>query len=69
MAWGLERLFGVPLEVAVGAGILMHLAIVVPVLVVGPVILRTEKVSWHDLVSAARQVRGLGAPAPAEGTP
>lgn len=68
MAWGLERLFGVPLEVAVGAGILMHLAIVVPVLAVGPVLLRTEKVSWHDLVSAARQVRGLGSPTGAEGT-
>lgn len=69
MAWGLERLFGVPLEVAVGAGILMHLAIVVPVLLVGPVLLRTEKVSWHDLVSAAQQVRGLGAPAAAEVAP
>jgi uncharacterized membrane protein YbhN (UPF0104 family) len=62
MAWGLEKLFGVPLELAVGAGILMHLAIVIPVFVVGPVLMKTERVSWHDLVSGARQVRGLGAP-------
>jgi hypothetical protein len=47
----------------------MHLAIVLPVFLVGPVLLRTEKVSWHDLVAAARQVRGLGSPAETEASP
>lgn len=60
MAWGLKSLFGVPAEIAVGAGILMHLAIIVPVFIAGPLLLRTEGVSWRDLVAAARQVRGLG---------
>jgi hypothetical protein len=38
----------------------MHLAIVLPVLVLGPALLYTEKVSWSDLVAAGRQVKALG---------
>jgi hypothetical protein len=38
----------------------MHVAIVVPVLVLGPTLLYTEKLSWSDLVAAGRQVRALG---------
>lgn len=60
MTYGLTRLFGVAPEVAVGAGILMHLAIVVPVLLVGPLCLRLERVRWHDVLAAGRGVRGLG---------
>lgn len=60
MAWGLDRLFGVPPATAAGAGILMHLAIVVPVVLVGPVLLRIDKISWEDLLAAAREVRDLG---------
>jgi len=60
MQFGLVSLFGVDPTVAAGAGILMHLAIVVPVLVVGPTLLYTEKVSWSDLVAAGKQVRDLG---------
>jgi len=57
----LVYLFGVPETAAVSAAILTHLASVVPVLVVGAVLLRTERLSWGDLLGAARQVRSLGA--------
>jgi len=60
MQFGLTSLFGVDPTIAAGAGILMHIAIVVPVLILGPVMLYTEKISWSDLVAAGRQVRGLG---------
>ncbi len=61
MTFGLEMLFGVPAGTAVAAGILMHLAVVVPVILIGTVLLRTERISWRDMISAARQVRSLGA--------
>jgi len=64
MALGLTSLFGVDPDVAVGAGILMHLAIVLPVLGLGPVLLRVERVSWHDLIAAARQIKSLGGATP-----
>lgn len=61
MKWGLTVLFGVPAGVAVAAGLLMHLAIVVPILVLGPILLRADRISWHDLLAGARSVRALGA--------
>jgi hypothetical protein len=60
MQLGLVSLFGVDPTIAAGAGILMHLAIVLPVLVAGPVLLYVEKVSFADLVAAGKQVRALG---------
>jgi len=60
MAFGLEMLFGVPADTAVAAGILMHLAVVLPVIVLGLVLLKTEGISWGDVLAAARGVRGLG---------
>jgi uncharacterized protein (TIRG00374 family) len=57
---GLTSLFGVDPAIAAGAGILMHVAIVIPVLILGPILLYTEKLSWSDLVAAGRQVRALG---------
>ncbi len=60
MAFGLQMLYGVPADVAVAAGILMHLAVVLPVIVLGLVLLRTERISWADVMAAARGVRGLG---------
>jgi hypothetical protein len=60
MQVGLVSLFGVDPTVAAGAGILMHLAIALPVLVLGLSLLYVEKVSWSDLVTAAKQVRALG---------
>jgi len=62
MQFGLVSLFGVDPTIAAGAGILMHLAIVVPVLIVGPMLLYVDKISWSDLVAAGKQVRGLGRP-------
>jgi uncharacterized protein (TIRG00374 family) len=60
MQFGLTSLFGVDPAVAAGAGLVMHLAIIVPVLVLGPILLYTEKIAWSDLVAAGRQVRDLG---------
>jgi glycosyltransferase 2 family protein len=60
MQFGLTSLFGVDPTIAAGAGILMHLGIVIPILLAGPVLLYTEKVSWSDLVAAGKQVRALG---------
>ena len=60
MAFGLQMLFGVPADAAVAAGILMHLAVVLPVIVLGLVLLKTERISWADVRAAARGVRGLG---------
>lgn len=70
MKWGLTSFFGIDPAVAAGAGILMHLAIVLPVLVLGPALLYTEKVSWADLVAAAKKVRAMGeAQTPVEAVP
>ena len=60
MQFGLVSLFGVDPTVAAGAGILMHLAIVLPVLVLGPVLLYVDGVSFTDLVVSGKQVRALG---------
>ena len=71
MAFGLQMLFGVPADAAVAAGILMHLAVVLPVIVLGLVLLKTERISWADVMAAARGVRGLGSengPSAAEGS-
>ncbi len=71
MAFGLQMLFGVPADAAVAAGILMHLAVVLPVIALGLVLLKTEGISWADMLSAARSVRGLGregGPSAAEGS-
>mgnify|MGYP001046127577 FL=1 len=60
MKAGLAGLFGVGEASAAAAGILMHLAVIVPVIVLGLVFLRTERVSWHDLLVAARGLRDVG---------
>ena len=52
-------LFGASEVIALGAGILAHLAVTIPVLTLGLVLLWTEKISWRDMVSAARQWRAL----------
>lgn len=61
MQVGLTRLFGVDATTAASAGLLMHVAIVVPILIAGPVLLYTERLSFADLVAAGKQVRSLGA--------
>jgi uncharacterized protein (TIRG00374 family) len=61
MQFGLTQLFGVDGTSAASAGLLMHLAVMLPVLVVGPVLLYLENLSLADLVRTARQIQGLGA--------
>lgn len=69
MTWGLTTLFGVPGEIAVGAGILMHLVCVVPVILLGLALLRIDRITWSDVLVAARRIKTLGARAsPARGT-
>jgi len=53
-------LFGVPAVSAVSAGLLTHVVITIPIIVVGVAMLWTENISWSDLVSGARQFRHLG---------
>jgi len=60
MTFALSTLFGVDHTLAVGAGIVMHLAIVIPILVLGPILLFSEKISWANLVTAAKQVKSMG---------
>jgi uncharacterized protein (TIRG00374 family) len=60
MPLGLTSLFGVDPTIAASAGILMHLAIFLPILTIGPLLLYTENVSLADLMAAARKVRALG---------
>jgi|KBSSwiStaDraftv2_1062776.scaffolds.fasta_scaffold47355_4 uncharacterized membrane protein YbhN (UPF0104 family) len=62
MQFGLTQLFGVDGTSAAGAGLLLHLAVMLPVLVVGPVLLYLENLSLADLVRTARQIQSLGAP-------
>ena len=63
MQVGLTGLFGVDPTTAASAGLLMHIAIVVPILLAGPVLLYTERLSFADLVAAGKQVRALGSTA------
>ncbi len=64
---GLVYLFGVPEVQAVSAGIVSHLASVVPVLIMGAIALWRERVSWSDLMRTARQVRDIGRVGPVVG--
>jgi uncharacterized protein (TIRG00374 family) len=59
MAFGL-MLYQVNDVVAVTAGILMHVVITVPVILLGVVFIWTEKISWKDVIAAARRLRELG---------
>ena len=61
MQLGLTQLFGVDGNLAAGAGLLMHLAVMLPVLLIGPAVLYAEQLSLADLVRTARQIQSLGA--------
>jgi len=68
MQVGLMQFFGVGEALATGTGILVHAAVVLPVILLGVVLLMVGRIPIQDLVAAARQVRGLGAsPAPPPG--
>jgi hypothetical protein len=62
MKYGL-LLFGVSEALSVSAAILVHAMNVLPVMIVGLAFAWIERVSWKDLVSASRQIKGLGADA------
>jgi uncharacterized protein (TIRG00374 family) len=66
MRVGLMELFGVAETLAVGAGLLQHAIVVLPIIVLGVVLLVVDRIPVQDLLHAARQVREMGsAPAPA----
>lgn len=60
MKAGLVFLFGVMEAQAVTAGILLHLAVVLPIIFLGLALLWIDRISWRDLLAAAREVRSLG---------
>jgi uncharacterized protein (TIRG00374 family) len=70
IVFGLTQLYGVAQPVAVGAGFLVHFAVVLPVILLGTVLLVVDRVPLRDMLDAARQVKNLGssaAPDPAVG--
>jgi len=77
MTFGLAELFAVEQSIAVGAGILVHLIVFIPIIVLGPALIALDRIPMADLLRAARQVRDLGASTdsvvvdgrPAEGSP
>lgn len=60
MKFGLVQLFGVAETAAVAAGLIVHLAIIVPVVSTGLLLLVVDRVPFTDLLAAARQVKSLG---------
>jgi hypothetical protein len=69
MNFGLT-LFGVSWNEAAGAGLIVHAAMILPLIVLGLILLGTEGISLRHLVEGARQFPGLGGsagsgPAPA----
>jgi uncharacterized membrane protein YbhN (UPF0104 family) len=59
MKFGL-MLFGVARTLAVSAALLMHAICIVPIVVLGLILLWTERISWKEFISAARQFKDLG---------
>ncbi len=64
MSLVLMHLFRVPEAVAISAGILMHLAVTIPVILAGIVFLWIDDISWRDLRDVGRRVSALGASSP-----
>ena len=64
MRVGLMELFAVSEPLAVGAGLLQHAAVVLPVLLLGAILLIVNRIPVHDLLQAGRQLRDMGAPPP-----
>jgi uncharacterized membrane protein YbhN (UPF0104 family) len=60
MKVGLMEFYGISEPVAVSAGFLMHLAVVVPIVLLGVVLLFVDRIPLKDLGQAARQVKELG---------
>ena len=60
MRVGLTKLFGVGNTLAVGAGLLVHAASVLPVILLGGSMIVMGRSSMQDLMRAVRQVREMG---------
>jgi len=60
MQVGLMQLFGVEESRAVGAGLVQHAAVVLPVVVAGGLVVMFGKIRIKDLSEAVRQVREMG---------
>ena len=60
MKFGLTQLFGVDETVAVTTAFLLHLAMIVPTVIIGGVILIVDRIPFHDLLEGARNIRQLG---------
>jgi uncharacterized protein (TIRG00374 family) len=71
ITFGLTELFAVDPTVAVGAGILVHAIVFIPIIILGPTLIAIDRVPMGDLLAAARQVKDLGASpdTPATATP
>ena len=67
MRVGLTKLFLVGNSLAVGAGLLLHAASVLPVLLLGGLLIVMGRSSIRDLTRALRQVRQMGSPLSAAG--
>ena len=67
MRVGLVQLFGVAEPLAVGAGILQHAAITLPILALGGILLAQNRISLRTLLGEARQVPEPGVARAAEG--
>lgn len=60
MRVGLMQLFGVEESRAVGAGLIQHAAVVLPVVVAGGLVVMFGKIRIQDLTEAVRQVKKMG---------
>ncbi len=61
MRVGLVQLFGVSEPLAVGAALLQHAVVVLPIVVLGGLIVMVDRIPLEDLTGAARQMRQMGA--------
>jgi len=66
MRVGLIQLFGVGESLAVGAGLLVHAVMVLPIVALGVILLLVDRIPIQDLLRAARQVREMGSSPGAE---
>ena len=60
--------FGVEASVAVGAGVLLHAISVLPLILLGLILLRADRMPFNDLLLAGRQIRDMGAAPTEDGT-
>ena len=67
MRFGLTKLFLVGQTLAVGAALLVHAAVVLPLILLGGVLIAVNRGTIQDLMRALRQVREMGSPSSTAG--